>query len=100
MAYSVSVLLMPAVGSSSRMTLAPAGDRHADLQRPLFGIGQQAGRHVAACGQIQVFEQMLGLPRSSALLRPSGARTSSGSHGSTAAHSAGSRTPSSDGRSR
>ena len=46
-AYSVSLWLMPAVGSSSRMTLGAAGHRDADLERPLLGVGQQTGRHVA-----------------------------------------------------
>ena len=37
-----------------------AGDRHADLQRALFGVGQQPGRHVASRGQVQILQQPLG----------------------------------------
>ena len=37
-----------------------AGDRNADLERPLLGVGQQAGRHVAPVPEFEPFEQPVG----------------------------------------
>ena len=61
-----------------------ARDGHADLQRALFGVGQQARRHIAPCSQVQILQQPLGRLVQRALPRQQRARTNSDSRGSTA----------------
>src|SRR5205814_9995508 len=38
-----------------------AGDRHADLQRALLGVGQQARLQAAPPGEVEVFQQSAGI---------------------------------------
>ena len=37
-----------------------AGDGDADLERALLGIGEHAGRHVAARGEVDLVQDLLG----------------------------------------
>ena len=56
----VSLLLMPAVGSSSRTTLGAAGDRDADLERALLGVGEVHRQRVALALEADHRHQLLG----------------------------------------
>ena len=51
---------MPAVGSSSRITLGAAGDRDADLERALLGVGQVHRQRVALALEADHRQQLLG----------------------------------------